>query len=363
MSEREQTMKKLVAAILVVIGLLAILLYKRVDIVLGLYSAGIERAITNTKIAALEDGLHIALCGAGGPMPSVTRSGPCVAVVAGSKLFLVDTGANGVRNLGRMGYDPGAISGVFLTHFHSDHIDGLGEVATLRWAAGNHSAPLPVYGPEGVSVVVDGFNTAYSHDFIYRHDHHGDSVTPISGKGMQAISFAVADQNQSSIVYNEDGLKVEMFAVNHFPIDPAVAYLFSYKGRTALISGDTTKIASVEKFAIDVDLLVHEALAAHMLEAMNRGATAAGHEPRAKMFDDVLNYHATPVEVAEIARTANVGHLLYYHVVPPLDLPGSEAVWLQGVDKILNNYTLGRDGTSFSLPANSEEIIHTKMGL
>lgn len=356
-------MKKLVAAILVVIGLLAILLYKRVDIVLGLYSAGIERAITNTKIAALEDGLHLALCGAGGPMPSVTRSGPCVAVVAGSKLFLVDTGANGVRNLGRMGYDPGAISGVFLTHFHSDHIDGLGEVATLRWAAGNHSAPLPVYGPEGVSVVVDGFNTAYSHDFIYRHDHHGDSVTPISGKGMQAISFAVADQNQSSIVYNEDGLKVEMFAVNHFPIDPAVAYLFSYKGRTALISGDTTKIASVEKFAIDVDLLVHEALAAHMLEAMNRGATAAGHEPRAKMFDDVLNYHATPVEVAEIARTANVGHLLYYHVVPPLDLPGSEAVWLQGVDKILNNYTLGRDGTSFSLPANSEEIIHTKMGL
>ena len=36
------------------------------------------------QISTLEDGLHVALCGAGGPMPAPNASGPCVAVVAGA---------------------------------------------------------------------------------------------------------------------------------------------------------------------------------------------------------------------------------------------------------------------------------------
>ena len=40
-------------------------------------------------------------------------------------------GADGLRNLGRMGYPIGKIEAVFLTHFHSDHIDALGELETL----------------------------------------------------------------------------------------------------------------------------------------------------------------------------------------------------------------------------------------
>ena len=356
-------MRKLTLAIFLVAVLVTVLFSQRTDIVLSLYSRFTEKTAAISKVSTLDEGLHIALCGAGGPMPSVHRSGPCVAVVAGDKLFLVDTGTNGVRNLTRMGFDPGTISAVLLTHFHSDHIDGLGEVATLRWAGGNHNSPLPVYGPQGVTNVVDGFNRAYSHDFVYRNDHHGESVAPLSGKGMRAISFASPKVSESQLVFNQQGLKIEAFSVNHFPVSPAVAYLFTYKGRTALISGDTSRTATVEKFAHNVDLLVHEALASHLLEAMHRGAGAAGNWPRAKIFHDVLNYHATPVEVAEIARNANVGHLLYYHIVPPLDVPGSEATWLRGVDEIFQDYTLGRDGTSFFLPVDSKEIIRTKLGL
>ena len=50
-----------------------------------------------------------------------------------------------------MGYPASQVAAVFLTHFHSDHIDGLGELATARWATSDHTLPLPVYGPEGVS--------------------------------------------------------------------------------------------------------------------------------------------------------------------------------------------------------------------
>ena len=34
-------------------------------------------------LAALPDGLHVGLCGAGSPFPDEKRSGPCTAVVAG----------------------------------------------------------------------------------------------------------------------------------------------------------------------------------------------------------------------------------------------------------------------------------------
>jgi ribonuclease Z len=83
----------------------------------------------------------------------------------------------------------------------------------------------------------------------------------------------------------------------------------------------------------------------------------------AKIFLDVPDYHASPVEAAETARDANVGHLLYYHVVPPLDQPGAEAAWLEGVDEHFKQYTLGQDGTSVSLPANSTDILVDNSGL
>jgi ribonuclease Z len=319
--------------------------------------------MSGNTLEELGDGLHITLCGAGGPLPDPKRSGACVAVVAGEKLFIVDAGTNGMRNLGRMRYPQGDIAAMFLTHFHSDHIDGLGEVATMRWVGGNHTTPLPVYGPAGVADIVDGFNSAYARDAIYRNDHHGDAVAPLSGYGMKAVSFPIPEEGKSIVVYEQDGLKVQMIAVNHLPVTPAVGYLFSYQGRTALISGDTIKSANIEKFAQGVDLLVHEALAPNLVGIMHDAAQQTGNQALAKITSDILDYHTSPVEAAEIARDAAVGHLLYYHIVPPLLLPGMEAAWLEGVDDVFSDFTVGVDGTTFSLPANSEEILKTRSGM
>jgi ribonuclease Z len=69
------------------------------------------------------------------------------------------------------------------------------------------------------------------------------------------------------------------------------------------------------------------------------------------------------VEAAETARDADMGHLLYYHIVPPLIFPGAEAVWLEGVDEVFSDYTMGLDGTTFTLPPNSDEIIKVRDGI
>ena len=168
-----------------VILLLGVVVYsQRATIAERVMEKGMEARMSTDLIAGLSDGLHLALCGAGGPLPAPNASGPCVAVVAGQRLFVVDAGTDGLRNLTRMGYFPGSIEAVFLTHFHSDHIDGLGELATIRWVSAANTLPLPVYGATGVEAVVAGFNTAYAQDAVYRHEHHGDTVAPVSGAGM-----------------------------------------------------------------------------------------------------------------------------------------------------------------------------------
>ena len=120
-------------ALLVVLLAAAALWALRAPLALRVMDRALARNMGADPIAALPDGLHVLLCGAGGPLPDPVRSGPCAAVIAGRTLVVVDAGTGGARNLQRLGFAPGRLEALFLTHFHSDHIDGLGEMAMLRW--------------------------------------------------------------------------------------------------------------------------------------------------------------------------------------------------------------------------------------
>jgi ribonuclease Z len=356
-------MKKTLITLGVVAAIGLVLYSQRATVVARIMERGLETMIGSDIVTELEDGLHLALCGAGGPLPAPNASGPCVAVVAGRNLFVVDAGTDGLRNLVRMGYQPGTIRAVLLTHFHSDHIDGLGEIGTFRWAGAANTDPLPVHGPEGVQQVVEGFNRAYAQDVDYRHAHHGDTVAPLSGAGLVAKPFATPALGELATVYSDGDLTIKALTVDHAPVDPAVGYRFTYKDRSLLITGDSSKSPHIENFAMGVDLLVHDALAPNLVGMMNEAAKKTGNTVVAKVALDIPDYHASPVEAAETARDAGVGHLLYYHIVPPLVIPGQKTLFLDGAGEIFPDYTIGQDGTAFSLPAGSDEIRLTSEGL
>lgn len=350
--------KVLLSSVVIVVGVGLLVWFFRGPISIRIMSAVLESNLRSDRIGDLPDGLHVMLCGAGGPLPDPIRSGPCVAVVAGNSLYLVDAGSGAARNLATSGYPPFRVEGVFLTHFHSDHIDGLGELGLQRWTAGSHRLPLPIYGAEGTSEIVQGLNQAYRLDAVYRAAHHGPEIVPPTGAGFSAQIFPEPLPGNATVVLEKDGLRVTMFRVEHPPIVPAVGYRFDYAGRSIVVSGDTKKSANLEHFAVGVDLLVHEALSPELMGVIQRAAEAAGNTTISKIAADVLDYHASPVEVAEIADAVGAGHLLYYHVVPPMPLPGLASVFLDGVGDVYGGpVTLGRDGTSISLPAGTDQIV------
>jgi ribonuclease Z len=352
-------MKKILAAVLVV-ALLAALAVRcgLVDsLIVRMLQRQAERTLSGASFAALPDGLNVILCGAGSPLPDTLRSESCLAVVAGRRLMVVDAGASGARNMTLYRLPVGRISDVFITHFHSDHIDGLGEMMTMRWTNGAQTQPLPVHGPPGIEQVVAGFNMAYAQDDGYREAHHGPVTLPPGGEGGVAVPFLMPAPGESVTVLDQDGLKVIAFAVSHAPVAPAVGYRFDYGGRSVVISGDTIKSDNLQHFATGADLLVHEAMSPELMDALTEAAGRAGAANIQQILRDVRTYHSTPVEAAQLAQAAGVRHLLYYHIAPALPYQPLERIFLHGVAQAYHGgVTVGRNGTWIALPAHSEEV-------
>ncbi len=315
-----------------------------------------KRGLEANHDAWLDDGsLHVVLCGTGSPLPSAKRAGPCTAVIAGGHFLLVDVGPGSWNHIGLWHLPAAALDGVLLTHFHSDHIAELGEAAMQSWALGR-PAPLRVIGPPGVERVVAGFEEAYAQDTGYRVAHHGADLMPPATRPLQAVPVAMPESGGTG-VFDEGGLRVTMFRVDHAPVRPAVGYRFDFGGRSVVVSGDTARSDEVARQARGADVLVHEALAAHLVGVGRDVAAEAGDARRARILGDIPEYHTTPVEAAEIAKAAGVKRLVLTHLVPPPDNVVVERLFLRGVAEAWDGEViLGEDGLHLTLPGGSEEI-------
>ncbi|TAD73947.1 MAG: MBL fold metallo-hydrolase [Sphingomonadales bacterium] len=288
-------------------------------------------------------------------MPNPQRAGPCNVIVAGDKVLVVDMGENGNRNLNLMGISASEVDALLLTHFHSDHIDGIGPLMLYHWTRGAKAAPLPVHGPEGVEQVVAGFNAAYALDHNYRIAHHGEQVVPRGGGGAAARPFAI--EGNSAVILQSGGLTVTAFKVDHDPIKPAVGYRFDYKGRSLCISGDAAKSANLIAVCKGTDLIVHDALQPRMIKEVEAAFAAQGNANTAKIFHDIQDYHASPEQAAESARDAGAKMLVLSHLVPPLPYAYLYPAFLGDAPARFDGpIVVGEDGMLFSLMPQSEAI-------
>ena len=309
------------------------------------------------RTADLSDGLHVYICGAGSPLADPKRSGPCIGVLAGKTAFVFDAGTNGSQNLGPMGFPLGGAEEIFLTHLHSDHLDGLGQMLLGTWINSGRTAPTPVSGPIGTAQVVEGFNMAYQIDSTYRTAHHGTKVANPASFGAAAREIDLS--GGSKVVYNKDGVKITAFNVSHAPVHPAFGYRVDYKGRSVAISGDTAYDPNIATASKDVDVLFHEALNMDMVKTMEAAAKSNGAKGLTKILFDIQDYHTSPVDAAKIAKQADANDLVLYHIVPMLPSDALIPMFVRGAsDEFDGKITVSEDGTIVRLPVDSEAIIY-----
>ncbi|MBI1402040.1 MAG: MBL fold metallo-hydrolase [Porphyrobacter sp.] len=307
--------------------------------------------------AKLPDGLHVYVCGTGSPIADPDRAGACLAVAAGSHRLIFDVGSGSMRVLGRMGFPIGRTERLFLTHLHSDHLDGLGELMVQSWVPAARSHPLPMSGPPGTIEVADGFNRAYAIDARYRTAHHGPAVANPAGYGLAADEIVIPEGKDSVVVLRDGDLTVTAIRVSHDPVKDAYGYRIDYKGRSVALSGDTAFDPAFARAAQGVDVIFHETLDVELVGMMRKAAQRNGAAPIAKVLSDIPGYHTDPVDAARIAALAKARMLVFYHIIPPLPVPGAEAIFLEGTDKAFSgDIRLGRDGDLVSLPAGSKAI-------
>lgn len=303
-----------------------------------------------------KDGLYIITTGTGAPMPDKNRTGSQTVVVAGKQIMVFDAGPGSTLKLELSPVDVGAVDALFITHFHSDHIGGMGELLLKRWATGGRQQPLPIYGPKGIEEVINGFEAAYQTDKGYRIAHHGEEVMPANGFGGEVNVFDLGpDLMTSKTIYKNDEVEVIGFNVAHAPVFPAVGYRVNYKDRSVVITGDTKYSESLKHHSKNADVLVSEALN-KKFSTMLANAGEQTETNITAVATDIQDYHISPKEAAEVANAAGVQQLVITHILPPIPSDLMIRPFLKEARKVFDNIYMANDGTLISLPVNSDEI-------
>ena len=289
------------------------------------------------------DGLKVFLCGTSSPLPAPGRAQACVAVLAGKSLYLVDAGAGSaqVAAIGRLPLEQ--LEAVFLTHFHSDHIAALPEFNLNSWVAGRPK-PLPVFGPPGVSQIVDGLNDAYRLDLTYRVAHHGEELLAPNLGVMEAKLMA------AGTVLDFGDLTITSFQVNHDPVRPAVGYRFDYRGRSVVISGDATITPGLIDAATGADLLLQDSLSLPIIKSLEKASAGSRME---RIFLDIQDYHAHTSDLSDLVAKSGVRQLALYHLVPAPQNALFEKIFSRDLPE---GTILSQDGMLFELPIGSEQV-------
>jgi ribonuclease Z len=284
---------------------------------------------------------EVVLTGTGVPHPRPGRAGAGTLVRCGDVALQFDAGRSTVMRLVEAGTEPHALTAVFVTHVHSDHVVGLADVAMTRWVQRQlvPSGPLVVVAPEGGPArFVRRMLDPYDDDLALRAEHVG--ADPIE---VDLRSFTTPTAPTEVWRSDDRSVRVLAVAVHHEPVPDAVAYRVETPDGVVVISGDTRVCTEVEDLATGADVLVHEACRSTALAPLIAGTP----------FETIFSYHADTVPLGAMAARAGVPHVVLTHLIPPPDTPGDAKAFT--VDLREGGYegriTVGEDLTTVTLDA------------
>ncbi len=239
--------------------------------------------------------IRVTLLGTGTPRPFLDRFGPSILVEAGAEKLVFDVGRGAMQRLFQLGVSYADITGVLLTHLHSDHTVGLPDLWLTGWLISRSANPLELWGPNGTSGMADGLQAAYSFDVDIRVR---DDKAPAAGG--RIVAHDIGEQ----VVFDRSGVKVTAFFVDHGVVRPALGYRIDAGGRSVVLSGDTRYSPNLIRNAKGADLLIHEVAAASTDELR-----------RDEHLRTIIDHHTTPDRAAEVFNEVRPKLAVFSHLV------------------------------------------------
>jgi ribonuclease BN (tRNA processing enzyme) len=260
-------------------------------------------------------GTRLILLGtAGGPRPQRTRSAPAQVIVVDDVAYVVDCGDGVARQLVLAGLQLTQLRHVLITHHHSDHNAGYGNLILLAWAAGLQTR-VDTWGPPPLALMTRLFFEMNEYDIKTRiADEARVPLVPL---------VHVHELREGGLVFQDERVKVTAALVHHPPVVPAFAYRFDTVDRSIVISGDTTPSDQLLKLAQDADVLVHEALYPAGLDRLVARVPNAPDLKRA-----IMSHHTTAEDAGRLAQAARVKTLVLSHLVPADDPAITDQMWI-----------------------------------
>jgi ribonuclease Z len=223
------------------------------------------------------------------------RFGPSILVEAGNEKLIFDVGRGAMQRLFQLGVSYADITGVLLTHLHSDHTVGLPDLWLTGWLISSRAKPLELWGPAGTRNLAAGLQSAYSFD---RDIRVRDDKVP--AEGGRIVAHDISEQ----VVFDRGGVKVTAFLVDHGLVRPALGYRVDAGGHSVVLSGDTRYSPNLIAHAKGADLLIHEVGAA--------SAQQMSSDPHTRT---IIAHHTTPEDAARVFGAVRPKLAVFSHIV------------------------------------------------
>lgn len=226
---------------------------------------------------------------------------------------VVDCGLGVTKGLVDQGIALKDLSLIFITHLHSDHYLELGPLIHTAWTAGLKT-PVRVWGPSGLQRYWQGFLMAMEADIATRIEDEGrPDLTGL-------VSFHTVQPGE---MITEGEWTVAAQPSIHPPLTEAFSLSFRAGDKHVVFSGDTAHNPELVAFAQGADLLVHEAMLAQGLAALQK-RVGNGDD---RLMKHWLRAHTLAEDAARTARSAGVKALALHHLIPSDDPGFGPADW------------------------------------
>ena len=249
----------------------------------------------------------------------------------GQRKIIIDCGIGVTQALVRAGHSASAITDIFITHLHSDHVLELGGLIHTAWTSGLQHL-LVVRGPVGTARVWSHFLQMMEVDIAVR--------VLDEGRPHLRDLVSVYEYDQGTVEENSD-FTVSALRTIHPPMQNCFALNFVFEGQKICFSGDTAYMPSLAGFAENARILVHEA----MLQSGVEYVTAKTRNTDERLHRHLIASHSFAHEAGRIAHDARVELLVLSHLIPAERIIAKDDDWIAEVRQHFSgNVMVGVDG-------------------